>query len=303
MRPTLTLVMEPDFPGLAHEWNRSRLRRRAITQSTAAKNGHSLRAFAKWWGPRPVAKLTRRHVDAWLGDQLETCAPSTVRGRFTTLRMFCAWLVDEGHLAANPCDGVDPPKVRFTQPRAITDVQIRAVLAVCPDPRARAVVWSMVGLGFRACEVSRLQVEDWDVTAGLVSVAGKGGRQRWLPVPTVVAGAWDLYLAEWPAAQGPMFRSYRQPWRSLSADTVSHMVSGWMADAGVRRRRHDGLSGHGLRHTFAQRLADQSGDIRDVQEALGHASLATTTVYMRRHRAARLAEVMEAAVDFAPDAA
>lgn len=295
-------VGESDLFRFADQWIRGRVRRREITPTTGRKNWDSIHQFARWWGDRPLARLGHRHVAAWLDHLHDTCAPSTVRFRFIHLRLFCRWLVTQDVIAGDPFADLRPPKIRYTQPRTITDTQFRELLDACPDLRARAIVWTMGGLGVRAVEVSRLQVEDWDYTGNLVLIHGKGDRDRWLPVPTPVRSAWDLYLGEHPAAQGPMIRSYRSR-DALKPGTISHLVGVWMRTAGIKNRRFDGLSGHGLRHTFAQNLADRSGDIRDVRDALGHASLATTTVYMRRHMAARLAEHMEAAAGYDGDVA
>lgn len=95
-----------------------------------------------------------------------------------------------------------------------------------------------------------------------------------------VEQALAAYLAEYPASAGPLVRSYRQPQRSLDPDTISGLVSRIMWAAGVKRARRDGVSAHALRHTAATDMLRQDAHLRDVQQALGHAHLSTTEVYM-----------------------
>ncbi len=114
----------------------------------------------------------------------------------------------------------------------------------------------------------------------MILVRGKGGHERVLPVSDETWDALLQYLDDHPAGAGPLIRSYRQHWAGLRADTVSGMVSVWMADAGLKRRARDGISGHALRHSAAGHMLKGGAHLRDVQAALGHASLQTTQRYL-----------------------
>lgn len=88
---------------------------------------------------------------------------------------------------------------------------------------------------------------------------------------------------------GPLIRSYNEPWKGISPAHVQHLVQGWLRLAGVRSG-----GGHGLRHTMATTLLrDCRADIRDVQMALGHATLQSTSVYLPFSDARRLRSVMD----------
>jgi len=149
----------------------------------------------------------------------------------------------------------------------------------------------MVGMGLRCCEVERLEMGQWDRRAQVMVVRGKGSHERALPVPVEVSAALAAYLAEHPAGSGPLVRSYRRP-TALAADTLSGMVSEWFRAAQVKRSARDGVSAHALRATAASDVLDVCGDLRVVQEMLGHQNLATTSIYLRRAGLPQMREAM-----------
>ena len=128
--------------------------------------------------------------------------------------------------------------------------------------------------GLRACEVSRLRLEDVDVRERCVLVRGKGGHERVLPLSDETWRALTAYLAEWPASTGPLVRSYNEPSRALTAPYIVICVGRWMRHAGVP------ASGHALRHTAASDMLRAGAHVVDVQAALGHANVATTSRYL-----------------------
>jgi integrase/recombinase XerC len=236
--------------------------------------------------------LTVDDVEEWLASRGHL-SPATRRGDLTAVIGFCDWLVRRGVIAANPARQVPTIIQPDALPRALEADQVGAVLDVCPDKRARAIVWLEVGEGLRCGEVARARVGDWARSAGTLLVRGKRQRQRMLPVTGEVAAALSAYLADWPAPpSAPMIRSYRRPWAPLTADTISGMVSEWMRAAGVKAWARDGVSAHALRHTAASDVLERSKDLRAVQEMLGHRHLQTTSVYLRRANLGRLRDAM-----------
>jgi integrase len=159
---------------------------------------------------------------------------------------------------------------------------VGALLEVCPDARGRAIVWLMIGMALRCCEVERLQVYDWDTSSATMHIRGKRNDERILPVPGAVSDALGAYLKEHPPfGDGPIIRTYRRPNQPLRADTLSGMVSSWMEAAGLKRGPRDGVSAHALRHTCASLAFERTKDIRVAQELLGHVNLAVTSRYIR----------------------
>lgn len=248
----------------------------------AARNHRSvLGRFAEAMGEVPPHSLSPADVERWL-ESISGLRPSTRRGHFSAVRTFCTWLVRAGVLKRNPAFDVASPRQPRSVPRALDAELVAATLAQVPDSRGVAIVWLMVGMGLRCCEVSRLELGQWDRRGGVMTVRGKGNHERVLPVPAEVVTAIDLYLAEYPTAAGPLIRSFRRPTQALSPDAVSGLVSEWMRIARAKRAARDGVSAHALRATAASDVLDACGDLRVVQEMLGHQNLATTSIYLRR---------------------
>jgi integrase/recombinase XerC len=275
----------------AEAWLSERVRRHQMHPMTARNYRSSLRGFALFYGDQPLRELQSDDIEAWLESRGYLTA-ATRRGDLSALRGFSHWLVRQHVIATNPTDDVERIKVPDAVPRALDRDQVAMLLDVCPDARARAIVWLQVGLGLRCSEVARLHVEDWSRRAGVLLVHGKGSRDRELPVVADVTRALAEYLREWPTPRGPLIRSYRTP-RALRPDTISGMVSEWMRAAGIKLVARDGVSAHALRHTAASDVLEQSKDLRAVQDMLGHRQLATTAIYLRRASLGRLRDAME----------
>lgn len=258
---------------------RERQRRGELTPLTVRNDRCILRNFAASAGARPVDKLSQRDVEKWLGD-IGHLAPATRRGRFSVVRTYCRWLVSRGHLRRDPTVGLRGPRQPRSVPRALQEEAVAATLAVCPDARARLIVTLMVQQGLRCCEVHALQLGDFDIHRGTMRVVGKGGHERILPVMCETTEAIASYLAEHPAVAGPLIRSYRDPHRGLAADTISGLVGEWVAAAGIKQHRRDGVSAHAFRHTAATDMLLNGAHLRTVQHALGHAHLSTTEIYL-----------------------
>lgn len=242
------------------------------SNGSVASRRHILRTFF-WEVRKPAGEVTRQDVTDYLAQP--GLAASTRRQRLSCLRTFFEWAVEQGHASANPTAGV--PRIRQPRslPRGLRAEQVRRLLEVVPDARARLIVLLEVQCGLRACEVARLRIEHVDrAERSLFVSAGKGGHQRLLPIPDEAWETLDGYLADHPAEAGPLIRSYVAPTKGIGAESVAHMVQGWMKAAGVDE------GGHALRHTFATDLLRRGVHVRDVQTALGHSNIAVTSRYL-----------------------
>jgi integrase len=224
-----------------------------------------------------VADLARDHVLAWQ-RQTGGQRPATRRGYLSTLKTFCGWAVDAGLLAADPTARVAKVRDGHPEPRYLSPARVARLAMVLPDERAALIVALMHDLGLRCVEVARLQVADWDSSAAELRVVGKGGHVRDMQVLDDLAVLLDRRCAGRRA--GPLV--------GITAERISVLVSGWMAAAGIKTGRYDGISAHALRHTAASNLLDGCDNVRLVQEFLGHQSLATTERYLRRHNKAEM---------------
>ncbi|HEX7277537.1 MAG TPA: tyrosine-type recombinase/integrase [Acidimicrobiales bacterium] len=265
---------------LVREYLTYRVAQHTLSAMSARNHRSTLNDFVRK-SDCPAATLTVLHVENWLAS-ISHLQPATRRGHFSMVKVFCSWLVRNGHLVKNPTVEVPVPKQPRSMPRALDADLVADLLAECPDNRARAIVWLMVGMGLRCCEVSSAEMAGWDRRGQAMTVTGKGSHERTVPVPSEVKAALGAYLDEYPTRSGPIIRSYRRPTRALTPDALSGMVSEWMRAAEVKLAARDGVSAHALRHTAASDVLDACGDLRVVQEMLGHANLSTTAIYLRR---------------------
>jgi site-specific recombinase XerD len=235
----------------------------------------TLRTFARHCHGTALRDVNRGDVEAWLAPHVEQ--PNTAKSKLTKLRPFARWLVEHGHIDRDFTVGVRSVKLRKGPVRCVAMSRVGAVLGVCPDDRAVLMVLLMVGMGLRCGEVAAIRLGDVDWDRLELHVRGKGGRgrvTRCVPLHDDVATVAHRVAAG--RTTGPLVRSQHGD-APLSAHFVSKLVSGWMRAAGVSE------SAHALRHTFAQELLDAGADWRLVQDALGHASIATTIdIYGRR---------------------
>lgn len=277
---------------LVERYLTQRIRSGTLAIDSGRNHRSALHRLAAIHGQRSAGQLGRATLLAWL-ETRGRLRPASRRAQVSYVRSFLAWLTAEGIVRKDPSVFLPKVKPPRSNPRAMDADAVEKVRVTCPDARGRAIVSLMFELGLRCVEVSRLNVEDWSRRDQMIRVVGKGGHSRDLPVPDVVTRAIGAYLDEHPATSGPLIRSYRDT-TALGRDTISGMVSEWMRFAGVKHAPRDGVSAHALRHTAASDLLDACGDLRVVQEFLGHEHLATTSIYLRRAGTAKMRDAMDA---------
>lgn len=156
------------------------------------------------------------------------------------------------------------------------------------SPRDRMIIRFGRFLGLRVSEIVKLRVDDVDLEQGIIAVLeGKGGKDRNIPIPSRFLPEVEAWVKA--RGRGYLFPSPRKKNAPLTTRAVQYLVEGAALRGDVRRIR---VSPHKLRHSFATAVLASGGDIREVQELLGHANIATTTIY-----AAVMPERLRAAVD------
>lgn len=247
-----------------------------------------LRSLAANFGRRPLQQFTRGAIERWLGA-LDHLSINSRASYLASARQFTGWMVSQEIITKDPCAGIPHIKRTRAVPRALGPHEVKAVLDAANSHRDQAIVWLMVGIGLRRMEVASLRWEDYVERDGMLLVRGKGNKERLLPVPAVVAAALHHIRA---GTTGPIIRGNRLG-RALSPEEVGAVMTRLMWEAGVKHARYDGRSGHALRHTAASDVLDECGDLRVVQELLGHSNLSTTAIYLRRVSAAQMREAVE----------
>ena len=197
-------------------------------------------------------------------------------------RAFYRLMIRDFGWAQNPVDGVRPPKSAKKLPAALTADDACGFLDNLPDDdilavRDKAIFELAYSSGLRVAELAGLQLEDLDLAGGMATVFGKGGKTRVTPVGSaacVALGDWLVRRAELAVADETCVFVGRRGMR-LTTRAIEARLSGWRLRLGVAGP----LYPHTLRHSCASHLLQSSGDLRAVQELLGHASIATTQVY------------------------
>lgn len=264
------------------EYVAHRVRMGEYTDRTAGQVSRVLHQWHRHAGDEPRAWTTDQMVD-WVHDQ--TLRPNSRKVRRARLRCYCAWLLDHGHLDVDPTRGLPSVHIPKPNPRDLTVEQVRRLIGACPDERAVLIVVLMIQCGLRAGDLARVRIEDIDANRRALHVRAKGGRgepTHWVPIP---AEAWQLVAAQITRVgrgAGPLVEQQRRPGVALAASRVTQLLQIWIAAAGLKSFPYDGVSAHALRHSCAQHLIDDGADIRQVQAVLGHASVTTTELYLRR---------------------
>ena len=208
----------------------------------------------------------------------------TVQRRLSAVRAFYRYLNEEDRIAHNPATAVSGPKTRHRLPGVLDADQLSALLDRPSDgplaQRDTALFELIYASGLRVSEAVGLHLQDLDMAQTLVRVQGKGGKVRIVPFGRKAKAALQVWLAVRRtvinAAQPPpaaLFLSARG--QALSVRSVQQRLRRRAAAIGVDARVHP----HGLRHAAATHLLQSSGNLRAVQEFLGHANLATTQIY------------------------
>lgn len=265
-------MVQPTLSRYALAYVRERTLRRDFTRATAAGVRSNLLLFCRSVGDLTPRQLRRHHVEGWLTTM--AVARSTAGLRLSNLRVWFHWMMRRGLLHADPAFGVARPRMPRYLPRAVRPQAVCGILVTCPDARSRLMCVLMVQEGLRCVEVSRLEIGDIDMGERMMLVKGKGGHERVLPLSEETWEALLAYLAEYPARSGVLIRSYVHPHRGITPAHISEKVAEWIRASGAE------ATAHCLRHTMATDMLRSGAHLRDVQHALGHASLATTQRYL-----------------------
>jgi integrase/recombinase XerC len=224
--------------------------------------------------------------------------PRSIQRRLSALRSFYGYLLREGAAARNPAIDVRAPKTKKRLPATLDADQMARLLDFRADDslstRDKAMMELFYSSGLRVSELGNLDLAAIDLKDQTVRVLGKGNKTRIVPVGRHAIDALKKWLMERTgfvreaSPTHPLFMS--KSGRPLSVRAVQLRVSTWARRQGLSQHVHP----HMFRHSFATHLLESSGDLRGVQELLGHADISTTQVYTHLDFQ-RLAAVYDAA--------
>ncbi len=201
----------------------------------------------------------------------------------SSLRSFFNWMILEGRIKDNPCDGVDSPKLGVYLPDVLSEEEVAGVmdsvdLSSWQGFRDRAILEVLYGCGLRVSEVVGLRISCLFFDEGFIRIIGKGNKERLVPVGEMAMEAVNAYLERRPEPHDAVSSDLvflNRFGRSLSRQSMFKMIKAQALAADVRKE----ISPHTFRHSFATHLVEHGADLRMVQEMLGHESIVTTEIY------------------------
>jgi integrase/recombinase XerC len=258
---------------------------RRLSPNTVSGYGRDLQAVVQFCRASILTdwrQLTAHHVRQFAADNHRRgLSGHSIQRRLSALRSFYAYLLREGKARNNPATDVRAPKSEQRLP-AVLDVDAMAqLLNIQGDHpltiRDHAMLELFYSSGLRLSELVALDCRDLDLSQGTMEVTGKGRKTRILPVGRQAC----LALRRWLQARGALNSDtdgalfLNRSGGRLSRRAVQQRLGHWARRQGMDGRVHP----HMLRHSFASHLLESSGDLRAVQDLLGHADISTTQIY------------------------
>ena len=290
IKPKLIVPKAPASGGQSHRWIAvclDYLRTEChLAVNTIAAYRRDLARFSEWLAGRFPAKLTVRDLSDYMGWlQTQKLAPPSIARHMVAVKLFFRYLQLEGIVRDNPVELLGTQKTWQRVPEVMSPAVVDRLLSA-PQPydafwrRDRALLELLYATGCRASEVSNLKLADLHLGERYCLAHGKGSKDRIAPLGSAAVTAIREYLA----TERPKLAKGRSdaPWMLLSRggkrlrrEAIWELVKRYVRRIGASAD----ISPHTLRHSFATHLLAGGADLRQVQELLGHASIATTQIY------------------------
>ncbi len=260
---------------------------KGLSENSLAAYRRDLEACHRWSASRGLALGSLQRAD--LQDYLASLhargrSPRSAARALSCLRGFYRYLLRNGDIAQDPTLDLDSPRLGRPLPKSLSEEQVEALLAA-PDLedvlgfRDRCMLELLYACGLRVSELVGLTLPQLSLNQGVVRVAGKGGKERLVPVGDEALHCIQRYLAGprrellKEQASEVLFPSRRGQF--MTRQTFWHRIKKHAQTAGIT----SSLSPHVLRHAFATHLVNHGADLRVVQLLLGHSDLSTTQIY------------------------
>ena len=224
--------------------------------------------------PTHIRQLIARLHSRGLGGK-------SIARMLSSWRGFFDYLVKQHHFSSNPCIGMRAPKSAKTLPQALSADQAVQLVDVKEDDllslRDHAILELFYSSGLRLAELVSLDLNTLDLANGTISVTGKCNKTRIVPVGSHAVSAIQTWLTARTtiAKSGQNALFITKQGNRLSPRAIQYRLKEWAIKQGINSDVHP----HMLRHSFATHVLQSSGDLRAVQEMLGHANISTTQVY------------------------
>ncbi|ADQ83372.1 tyrosine recombinase XerC [Methylovorus sp. MP688] len=276
---------------------------RRLSPLTRENYQRDLKVLLELNGEVPLQNMTgthiRRHVATLHGRNL---GGRSIARMLSAWRGFFEFLIQRHGFSANPCQGIRAPKSPKSLPHALSPDQAVQLVSIDDEDtlaqRDHAMLELFYSSGLRLAELVNLNLDALNLGEGTITVTGKGNKTRIVPVGQHAMNALQAWLAirSGLPIQDTSALFLSRLGKRLSRRAVQYRLQQWAIRQGINIRVHP----HMLRHSFASHVLQSSGDLRAVQEMLGHANISTTQVYTHLdfHH---LAKVYDSTLDFGYD--
>ena len=258
---------------------------RRLSRHTDAGYAHDLAALVQYCDASGITEwpgLDTQHVRLFAArSHAAGLAPRSVQRRLSAVRSLLRFLVGEGALKSNPAQDVRAPRAPRRLPGTLDADQMARLLELPPGDalvaRDRAMMELLYSSGLRLAELIGLDLGRLDLKNRTVEVLGKGSKERVVPVGRKAVEALEHWIRERAsmARAGVAAVFVSRGGRRLSPRAVQARVAYWARRQGLPVHVYP----HLFRHSFASHLLESSGELRGVQELLGHADISTTQIY------------------------
>ena len=262
------------------------MRARNLAPATRSKYQESVTLFVTWLRSSGAevapGQVQKAHIEDFMAALLDSVKPSTASVRYRSLQQFFKWLEDEEEVTISPMAKMRAPSVPESLVPVVNDATLKKLLAACEGKdftslRDMAVIRLFMDTGCRLDESAALHQDDLDLDLEVVTVVGKGQRQRSIPFGTKTARALDRYLRS----------RAKQPQASLPNLWIGERGKGAMGKSGLGQlvKRRCGLAGiepihpHQFRHTASHAYLSAGGNEADLQRLMGWRSPAMLRRY------------------------
>jgi integrase/recombinase XerC len=258
---------------------------RRMSPHTAENYARDLAALTSYCARKAIGDWRRvdsQHIRVFAAEEHRAgLAPRSIQRRLSAVRGFFAFLIREGELRSNPAREIQAPKAPKRLPKTLDADQMARLLDFrgdgTLDARDRAIMELFYSSGLRLAELAGLRLTDLDLKDQTVRVTGKGNKVRIVPVGRHAVTALRAWLAERSGIRNVEDHALfvGTSGRRLGPRAIQLRIDHWARRQGLGVKVHP----HLFRHSFATHLLESSGNLRGVQELLGHADIATTQIY------------------------
>jgi site-specific recombinase XerD len=261
---------------------------RNLSARTRKEYQNDLNVLVAWLTQRGVTgidQVSLQHLESYQAEMDRREYKASTRERKTyAIKTFFKFLHHEGLIANNVASRLIPPRSEKREPRFLSEEEYQQLLRVCSHhPRDAAIVEVLLQTGMRLSELAKLTLGDVEIpkritrdpdNTGSVRVTRKGRKTQVIPLNYKACQALDAYLKIRPEVdhEALFVTKFKDP---MSPRAIQYRVQKYFNEAGIK-----GASVHTLRHTMATHHVARGTDLKTIQETLGHADLATTSIYI-----------------------